>query len=161
MIKWYTIESRLTGFTYYPLLEMGTGIFLMICSLLVPILFLIYNGLKLDQWGELLFCALFFIFFMFMGRALTFQSLKVNIKNESFVFFQNLREPPVELSLTFDQFKGIATREVEEGNETFVLLFIKSEEKEIEFYRSVNRKEINKISEALVKLGKAVKEEQP
>jgi hypothetical protein len=140
---------------------MGTGIFLMICSVLVPVLFLVYNGIKPEQWGELLFCALFFIFFMFMGKALTFQSLKVSIENESFVFFQNLREPAVEFSLPFEQFKGFSTRETQEGNETFVLLFIKSYEKEFEFYRSVNRKEINKISEALVKLGKAVKEEQP
>ena len=65
MIKWYELEEKAACFVYYPLLEMAVGIFLMICALAVPILFLVYNGIKVEQWGELLFCFLFFVLFLF------------------------------------------------------------------------------------------------
>lgn len=154
MIKMITIESKVGGFTYYPLLEMGTGVFLIICSLVVPILFVYYNGIKPEQWGELLFCLGFLILFLFMGKSLTFQSMHVELKGENVHFYQNLREPPTEFVIPRNEWQGISTRDEEVGDETNVILFIKINNSEKEFYRSVNRKEINKMCDALIALGK-------
>jgi hypothetical protein len=159
MIRWYEIESKASGFAYYPLLEIAVGIFLMICALVVPILFLIYNGIKLEQWGELLFCALFFLLFSFMGKNLTFQYLKVEQSADQITFYQNLREPPVEITVETNKLSGLTTKETKEGDETFIVLNLKLPE-EKEFYRSVNRKEIKKISEAIIALGRMAKEEK-
>lgn len=154
MIKFITVESKVTGFSYYPLLEIGTGIFLLICSLLVPILFLIYNGIKLEQWGEILFCVIFFFLFFFMGKSLTFQALTVKKDHENVHFYQNLREPATEFSLPQAEWQGISTRDQQVGEETQIILYVKIKNDEKEFYRSVNRKEIKKICDALISLGK-------
>lgn len=154
MIKWYSVQSKISGFAFFPLLEMGVGVFLMICSIAVPVLFLVYNGLKPEQWGELLFCALFLALFLFMGKSLTFQSMKVMIEDEKYHFFQNLREPPSDFFMNKKDFHGFSTRDVDEGGEIFIVLYLKDSGQEKEFYRSNNRKEIKKISEALIELGK-------
>ena len=159
MIRFISVESKVTGFTFYPLLEIGTGIFLLICSLVVPILFLFYNGIKAEQWGELLFCLLFFLLFSFMGKSLTFQYMRVEMKADSFHFYQNLREPPTDFELAQQDWQGISTRDEMVGHETNVVLYVKMKNEEKEFYRSVNRKEINKICDALIKLVKTDKED--
>ncbi|GAB4282563.1 MAG: hypothetical protein Kow0029_28160 [Candidatus Rifleibacteriota bacterium] len=159
MIKWFTVNSKVTGFVYYPLLEMGTGVFLMICAVSVPLLFVIYNGVKPEQWGELLFCIFFFLLFFIMGKSLTFQKLEVKLKNDEFCFYQNLREPPTEFVIKESAWQGFVTSEEEVGTETMFILLLKDENTEKEFYRSVNRNEIKKISEAIISLVKNTKEE--
>jgi hypothetical protein len=159
MIKWYSVQSKVSAFAYYPLLEIGVGIFLLLCSLAVPILFVVYNGIKLEQWGELLFCLGFLLLFFYMGKSLIFQSLKVSVENDKFNFYQNLRDPAVQFELDRQDFRGLATRDIQVGEETFILLLIKTSEHEKEFYRSVNRKEIQQICDALIKLGKSSQEE--
>ncbi|MEW6711331.1 MAG: hypothetical protein AB1403_16020 [Candidatus Riflebacteria bacterium] len=153
MIKFLTVESKITGFSFFPLLEIGTGIFLMVCSLVVPILFVVYNGIKAEQWGELLFCLGFLVLFMFMGKSLVFQSMQVRKENGAVNFYQNLREPPTVFSVAEADWKGISTRDEAVGEETYVVLYVKIKNEETELYRSVNRKEIKKICDALIKLG--------
>lgn len=155
MIKMISVEAKITGFSYYPLLEIGTGIFLLFSSLLVPVLFLVYNGIKLEQWGELLFCLLFFLLFFYMGKSLTFQSMQVRREGENVILYQNLREPPTRLIVPATDWQGISTRDEEMGEEIFVILYVRIKNEEKEFYRSVNRKEIKKICDALIALGKS------
>lgn len=155
MIKMITIDSKVSGFVYYPILEIGTGVFLMICSLSVPILFIVYNGIKPEQWKELLFCLFFLILFLFMGKSLTFQTMRVEVKGENVYFYQNLREPPTEFIIPITEWLGIFTCDEEINNQINVVLFIKEQNSEREFYRSVNRNEINKICDALIALKKA------
>lgn len=155
MIKMISVETKITGFSYYPLLEIGTGIFLLFSSLLVPVLFLVYNGIKLEQWGELLFCLLFFLLFFYMGKSLTFQSMQVRREGENVILYQNLREPPTRLIVPATDWQGISTRDEEMGEEIFVILYVRIKNEEKEFYRSVNRKEIKKICDALIALGKS------
>lgn len=159
MIKWYSVSEGVSGFSYYPLLEIGVGIFLLIMAFLVPILFLVYNGMNIKQWDELLFCLVFLILFGGLGRSLTFQYLRVQYGNGQFSFFQSLRKPDFSLKLEAPSWTGIQTREQDQGNETHIILYIKINKENVEFYRSVNRKEIRKITEALDKLKKLSEEE--
>lgn len=159
MIKWYSISEGVSGFSYYPLIEIGVGIFLLIMAFLVPVLFLAYNGISLSQWDELLFCLFFFILFGGLGHSLTFQSLHVEYAKGQFSFFQSLRKPNFSLNLEKSSWTGIQTKEQDQGSETFIILYIKTNKENVEFYRSVNRKEIRKITEALDKLKKISEEE--
>lgn len=158
MIKWYSVSEGVSGFSYYPLLEISVGIFLLIMAFLVPILFLAYNGINIGQWDELLFCLVFLILFAGLGHSLTFQSLRAQYGEEQFSFFQSLRKPDFSLTLDKLSWTGIQTREQEQGNETFIILYLKTNKENVEFYRSVNRKEIRKITEALDKLKKLSEE---
>ncbi len=159
MIKWYGTEPKFVGFSYYPVLEIGVGIFLMIAALIVPALFVYYNGIKAENWGELLFCLGFFLLFMFMGRSLTFQSLSVKATERGYLFYQNLREPPTSFEIKKLDWEGIRTEEADQGDEKFIVLILKVFENEREFYRSVNRNEINQLVAALEILNKSDKEE--
>lgn len=160
MIRWVITEDKLPGFTYYPLLEMGTGVFLMLAAIGLPVLFFAYNGVKMQQWAELLFVAGFFILFMFMGKQLTFQSMRARVTADGFAFYQNLREPAVEHRLKKTEWLGIRTCEEKSGEETFILLKLKTANGELDFYKSINRKEISKMVGALEELHKKVEEER-
>ena len=158
MVRWIVTEDKLPGFSYYPLLEMGTGIFLMVSALVLPVLFFVYNGIKTEQWAELLFCAGFFLLFMFMGKSLTFQSLTARVTADGFSFYQNMREPPTGHRLARRQWLGIKTSEEQDGNETMTLLKLKTPDGELDFYRSVNKKEIAALVGALNELHKKAEE---
>lgn len=158
MIRWLSAEGKFAGFSYYPLLEMGVGVFLLIMSVVVPTLFLIYNGIKSEQWAELLFCAGFLVLFMFMGKSLTFQLMQVVQTENGYTFFQNMREPQVNLQLKNTEWTGIRTLDVKTGDETMLHLKLKTASGEIEFYKSINRKEINKMVTALEQLRNKAKE---
>ena len=161
MINWESAGSKLPAFTYYPLLEIAVGVFLLIMAFVVPVLFLVYNGIKAEQWGELLFCAGFFVLFFFMGRSLTFQSLVARKTGTGFSFYQNMREPAVALELTNSDWLGIKTSETGEKDEIFTSILLKTSQGDREFYKSVNRKEINSIISALEELRKKSEEESP
>lgn len=163
MIKNFTSEAGLPGFTYYPLLEIGTGIFLFISSIVVPALYLYYNGVKLQNWGELLFCAGFFLLFFFMGKSLIFQSLTVQQTSKGFYFYQNLREPAVTIECDKYGWEGIKTEDAQIGEETYVVLKLKilnddDSVRETEFYKSPSKKEIETIVAAMNSLKKIDKE---
>ena len=160
MIRWVITEDRLPGFTYYPLLEMGVGVFLMLAAIAMPIVFVAYNGVKAQQWPELLFVAGFFILFMFMGKNLTFQSMHARVTPDGFAFYQNMREPAVEHRLGKADWLGIRTSDEKSGEETFILLKLKTANGELDFYKSINRNEIKKMVGALDELHKKVEEER-
>lgn len=159
MIRWFSSGEKLPGFSYYPLLEIGVGVFLLTMSLIVPILFVIYNGVRFEQWPELLFCAGFLVLFFFMGKSLTFQSLQACRTESGFAFSQNMREPPVSLQLKSSEWQGIRTDDEQVGDETVVHLQLKTTTGVVELYRSINRKEINKMVGALELLRKKAEEE--
>jgi hypothetical protein len=167
MISWNSAGPKLPGFTYYPLLEIGVGIFLLIMAFVVPVLFVVYNGVKAEQWGELLFCAGFFLLFFFMGKSLTFQNLSARRTEIGFSFQQNLREPPVAIDLKSNDWLGIKSEEWQgstrsgEKSETYVCIILKTKQGPREFYKSVNRKEITTIIKALEELRKQSEEESP
>ncbi|MBU1106882.1 MAG: hypothetical protein KKB51_09470 [Candidatus Riflebacteria bacterium] len=161
MISWESAGSKLPAFTYYPLLEIAVGIFLLTMAFVVPVLFLVYNGIKAEQWGELLFCAGFFMLFFFMGRSLMFQSLTVRKTEQGFHFYQNLREPALTIDLKSSDWLGIKTSETGEKDEIFTSILLKTSQGDREFYKSVNRKEINSIITALNELRKKPEEESP
>ncbi len=168
MISWNSAGTKLPAFTYYPLLEIGVGIFLLIMSFVVPVLFVVYNGIKAEQWGELLFCAGFFVLFFFMGRSLSFQSLSARHSETGFSFYQNLREPAQSIDLKSSDWLGIKTEEevaknekgepIEKG-EVYIKIQLKTPNGSKEFYKSVNRGEINSIVGALEELRKKSEEE--
>lgn len=159
MIKWLTTNSNLPGFTYYPLLEIIFGIFLMIAAITVPVLFLVYNGIKAEQWAELLFCGGFLVLFIYMGKSLTFQSLQARKTTEGFEFYQNMRDPAVNISLKNKEWLGIKTEEENFDDETILHLNLKTVNGNMELYKGINRKEIAKIVEALTALRKKAEEE--
>lgn len=167
MINWNSAGPKLPVFTYYPLLEIGVGIFLLLAAFVVPILFLAYNGIKAEQWDELLFCAGFFLVFFFLGRSLTFQSLSARRTELGFSFYQNLREPPVAIDLKGSDWLGIKSEEAAavtasgEKGEVFISIILKTSQGPREFYKSVNRKEIISIAGALEELRKKSEEESP
>jgi len=161
MISWESAGTKLPAFTYYPLLEIAVGVFLLIMSFVVPVLFLVYNGVKAEQWGELLFCTGFFVLFFFMGRSLIFQSLSGRKTERGFHFYQNLREPAIAIELDNAEWLGIKTSETGEKDEIFTSILLKTTQGEKEFYKSVNRKEINSIISALEKLRKKTEEGSP
>lgn len=160
MIRWIVTEDKLPAFSYYPLLEAGFGVFLMLAALTVPILFLIYNGIKAEQWAELLFCAGFFIMFMYLGKSLTFQKMHARLTLDGYHFYQSLRDPAVEHRLTRSQWLGIRTFDEKSGEETYVVLRLKTIDGELDFYKSINRKEIKTLAEELEKLHKKAEEEK-
>ncbi len=160
MIRWIITEDRLPGFTYYPLLEMGVGVFLMLAAIAMPIVFVAYNGVKMQQWPELLFVVGFFVLFIFMGKNLTFQSMHARVTADGFAFYQNMREPAVEHRLNKADWLGIRTSEEKSGEETFILLKLKTANGELDFYKSINRKEISKMVGALEELHNKVEEER-
>ncbi|PKL42033.1 MAG: hypothetical protein CVV41_16420 [Candidatus Riflebacteria bacterium HGW-Riflebacteria-1] len=170
MISWNSAGTKLPAFAYYPLLEIGVGVFLLIMAFVVPILFLVYNGIKAEQWGELLFCAGFFVLFFFMGRALSFQSLSARRTEIGFSFQQNLREPAVAIDLKAGDWLGIRTteaiakdkdgKEIKDG-EVYISIILKTAQGEREFYKSINRKEVNSIVSALDELRKKSEEKSP
>ncbi|PKL43328.1 MAG: hypothetical protein CVV42_20305 [Candidatus Riflebacteria bacterium HGW-Riflebacteria-2] len=170
MISWNSAGPKLPAFTYYPLLEIGVGVFLLIMAFVVPVLFLVYNGIKAEQWGELLFCAGFFVLFFFMGKSLTFQSLSVRHSEIGFSFYQNLREPALAIDLSDNDWLGIKTEEEVAKNqkgepiakgEVYIKILLKTPQGLREFYKSVNRGEINSIVGALEELRKKTEEESP
>lgn len=160
MVRWIITEERLPGFSYYPLLEMSVGIFLMLAAVALPVVFLVYNGLKAEQWGELLFCAGFLVLFLFMGKSLTFQTMRAEQTSDGFSFYQNLREPAVSHKLGQRQWLGIKTSDEKSGEETFTLLKLKTPDGELDFYKSINKKEINTLVGALGELHKKAEEAQ-
>ncbi len=170
MISWNSAGSKLPAFTYYPLLEIAVGIFLLIMAFVVPILFLVYNGIKAEQWGELLFCAGFFVLFFFMGRSLSFQSLSARRTEIGFSFYQNMREPAVAIDLKASDWLGIKSTEsvarnekgeaIEKG-EVYIHILLKTSQGDRELYKSVNRKEIASIIGSLEELRKKSEEESP
>ena len=153
-------ENKIIGFSYYPALEIGFGIFLLIMSFIVPIIFFKYNGFKTQQWGEWLFCIGFFLFFFLLGKNLTFQSMKVEVKNTRIYFRQDMRLPAVSLDFNLEDWEGQSPSVKEENDKKMYLLDIKTKSGIKEFYQTRSKSEFDKINDMLNILLKETKGEQ-
>ena len=152
-------ENKLIGFSYYPILEIIVGVFLLIMSFLVPLLFFKYNGFKVQQWDEWLMAIAFFIFFFLLGKNLTFQSLKVEIKNNRIYLSQDMRLPAINLDLDIADWEGYSSFTKEEKNEKMHFFVIKTKTGTFEFYQTRNDNEILQITNMLSLLYKENKGE--
>ena len=153
-------ENKIMGFSYYPAIEIGLGIFLLIMSFLVPIISFKYNGFKTQPWGEWLFCIGFFLFFFLLGKSLTFQSMKVEVKNNRIYFRQDMRLPAVILDIDLSDWEGQSLSEKEENGEKIYLLNLKTKSDTKEFYQTKSNSEVGKINDMLNILLKETKGEQ-
>jgi hypothetical protein len=145
-------NNKIVGFSYYPALEIGFGIFCLIMSFLVPIISFKYNGFKTQQWGEWLFCIGFFLFFFLLGKSLTFQSMRVEVKNNRIYFRQDMRLPAVNLDIELADWEGQTSSVKEESNEKMYFFSIKTKSGLKDFYQTRNESEINQITDNLNKL---------
>lgn len=154
-------ENKLMGFSYYPALEIGFGVFLLIMSFLVPILCFKYNGFKTQQWGEWLFCIGFFLLFFFLGKSLTYQSMKVEVKNSRIYFRQDMRLPAISLDIELKDWQDVSLTETEEAaNEKMYFIKIITESGVKDFYQTRNANESQQMVQLLKDILKEYKGEQ-
>ena len=153
-------ENKILGFSYYPALEIGFGIFCMIMAFLVPILFFKYNGFKVQQWGEWLFVLIFFLFFFFLGKNLTYQSMKVEIKNNRIFFSQDMHLPAVNLDIDLANWQDVSLNVTEEANEKMYFIKIQTESGFKEFYQTRSEKEAQQMLQLLKEIYKVNKGEE-
>lgn len=145
-------ENKLVGFTYYPLLEIIFGIFCLFMSFFVPFLFYRYNGFKLEQWGEWLFLIVFFIVFILLGSSLSYQNMKVELKDNILFLRQDMRSPDVKIELKLSDWKGVIKDSIEEKGEKRFFIKIKNNSEVTDFYNSINSGEANQITDLLNKI---------
>lgn len=158
MLRLHSAQSKLIGFSYFPLLEIAVGTFLLIVAITVPLLFAKYNGFKSSQTGEWIACIIFMLFFLMLGKSLTFQKMKVGITRGTNVrFYQNMRDPQVTFDIKQSEWKGVnITEENGFNNEKLHVINIVSSTETFEFYKSINKKEISQITSALEQLRKSI-----
>jgi hypothetical protein len=153
VIRWTSSQARLAGFTFYPVLEIAFGLFLVMSALAVPLLFLRFNGLQGKQWPELLFCLGFLLFFGWMGKTLIFQAFLVRVEGGNLVVEHNLRDPAVSCTRPLGEWEETTIREATDGKgDRYYLLVLVAKGQAIELYRSINSAEIVALHEALVTL---------
>ena len=145
-------ENKLIGFTYYPLLEIIFGIFSLFMSFFVPALFYKYNGFKLEQWGEWLFLLAFFVLFLLLGCSLSYQNMKVELKDNILFLRQDMRSPEVKLEIKLSEWNGVIKDSLQEKGETRFFIKIKNNSEIIDFYNSINSSEANQITDLLNKI---------
>lgn len=153
MIRWSQTSSGLPGFVYFPFWEACVGTVFLILGLVVPMLFFYHNGFKLSQWDEILFATGFSIFFLMLGKSLVFQSFQANLTHDEITIYQDLRSPPVSLSVKFEDLANFTSGQDDSGKFTTLLLQYRSGETE-EIYRSIDSAEIATIMNCLVELQK-------
>ena len=146
-------ENKLVGFSFYPLLENILGVFFLFVAFFVPIIFFKYNGFKLAQWDEWLFCFVFFLFFGFLGYSLGYQNMRVEIKDKVLHLRQDMRDD-VKIELNLDDWQGIKRETKEEKLENMYYIFIKTKSDSKMFYQTRSVKEAKNICDLLDKIYK-------
>ncbi len=153
-------DNKIVGFSYYPALEIGFGIFCLIMAFLVPVLFFKYNGFKVQQWGEWLFVIAFFLFFFFLGKNLTYQSMKVEIKNNRIYFCQDMFLPAVNIDIDLTSWQDVTLNVTEEAKEKMYFIKIKTETSLNDFYQTRSEKEAQQMVQLLKDIYKVNKGEE-
>jgi hypothetical protein len=150
MIRWIGASPRLEGFFYYPVWEIAVGVFLMVSAIGLPALFLTFNGVQTKQYGEWIFCLVFFLFFGWMGKTLTFQSLTARFAGDRITIHHNLRDPELSWEAPLQQWTELKTAEAvdEQGRQMKTLLVLTADSAH-EIYRSINPVEVDAIRQAL------------
>lgn len=153
-------EKRLVGFSYYPMIEVIVGILLISGAFILPILHVIYNGLKKQDWLDILICLGLFLLFFFIGKNLAFQKIKIDSDDKYIHFFQNMREPSLETSLEIDKWNGmLLEKDSTIPSEVKYFIRIVTKDKNIDFYQTINKKEAEQISNSLNTIYKNLKGE--
>ncbi len=153
-------ENKLTGFTYYPVLEICLGVFFLFISFFVPLLFFRYNGFKIAQWDEWLFLLFFFLLFFFLGKNLSYQNMRVELKGNRLQLRQDMRSSEVNLELDLSEWNGIIQETTKEKGENMYFIKIKHKSESKDFYQTRNQNESNQMTELLNKIYKDNKGEE-
>lgn len=154
MIKWAYTADRLTGFTYYPTLEIVMGVFFILAAFALPILFVYYNSISIDKWDEIAFCVIFFVFFAFLGKSLANQSMHMELKENNFVIKQDMHLPETIIEFKPENFYGIDIIQEKQNNNLFHVIVINAENGNYKLYKSVSKKEIDRIHLAILRVVK-------
>lgn len=153
MIRWMSVQSRLAGFTYYPVWEIAFGLFLIMSAVAIPLLFFRFNGFQLKQAWEWLFCLGFFLFFGLLGKSLVMQVFIGHIEGSDLIVEHTLRDPSMALRRPVRDWTDTVTRQATtEKGEIFHLLVLVFGTEAIEIYRSVSPKEIASLQAAFTAL---------
>jgi hypothetical protein len=157
MVRWLGAAPRLEGFTYYPLLEVGFGCFLAAVCWIPLFLHIRFNGLSTKNYPEWIFGIGFLVFFLWMAKALIFQSFQARVRQGVVFVTQNLREPEVSFERKLEEiaeWRIGAARDERLDRDFKTLSVVVTGEGPKELYRSVNSGEIHTICEALQALTK-------
>ncbi|MBF0545590.1 MAG: hypothetical protein HQM08_14200 [Candidatus Riflebacteria bacterium] len=139
MIRWFSGVGGLEGFLFWPFWEVAVGWLLMIVALVVPLLFVIFNGFNPKQYLEWLFCLGFLVFFLWMGSVLAFQSFTARILDGRLVIDHNLRDPPLHVDIPTPEWLSSTIRSnVNVDGKLFTVLFVQTVGGECEIFRTVN-----------------------
>ncbi|NLI75719.1 MAG: hypothetical protein GX442_04665 [Candidatus Riflebacteria bacterium] len=153
MIRWMSVQSRLAGFTYYPVWEIAFGLFLIMSAVAIPLLFFRFNGFQLKQTWEWLFCLGFLLFFGLLGKSLVMQFLLAHLEGADLVVEHNLRDPSLAIRRPVIGWTDTVTRQATtERGEVFHLLVLVFGTDAIEIYRSVSPTEIAALQAAFTAL---------
>ncbi len=153
MIRWMSVQSRLAGFTYYPVWEIAFGLFLIMSAVAIPLLFFRFNGFQLKQAWEWLFCLGFLLFFGLLGKSLVMQVFLAHLDGEDLVVEHNLRDPSVTIRRPVAGWTDTVTRQAaSERGEVLHLLVLVFGTEAIEIYRSVSPSEIAALQAAFTAL---------
>ncbi len=152
MLKYKYFGGRTVGFYYFPLIEIGFGIFCIVCAIVFLGTFLYFNHHQLLE--ELTDTVLSFgvvAFFMFLGYTLTWNYMRVQLKAGTWEYFQCMTSPSTTFSIINEEFDGIRVVPVsEEGEpEPKSEIRLKTRGEEVYLYRTKNTKEVNTIVAAL------------
>ena len=151
MVRWLGNAPRLEGFTYYPLLEVSFGAFLLVVCWIPLILHLKFNGVSPKNYPEWIFAIGFLVFFLWMGKTLMFQSFRARLHQGVLRVSQNLREPEEHFERPLAEVVEwrIGSARDERMDKNFKTLSVVTKDEVREIYRSVNSAEIQTIVESL------------
>ncbi|MBF0499685.1 MAG: hypothetical protein HQM09_06110 [Candidatus Riflebacteria bacterium] len=157
MLHWNSRGTRLESFLFLPLLEVIFGIVLMLTSMALPILFVVFNGIHVQQYPEWIFCIGFLLFFLYMGYTLAFQWFEGKLIEGRISIRHNLRGPDFLLERPVSECEGLRNGKIrdEKGVEHTTLSFL-ARDGVTEIYRGVNPKEVESLQKALETLLKSV-----
>ncbi|MFZ2960031.1 MAG: hypothetical protein WA705_24380 [Candidatus Ozemobacteraceae bacterium] len=157
MLRWNTSGSRLESFLYLPIWEVIFGILLMLVAVLLPVLFLTFNGIQVKQYPEWLFCLGFLGFFLYLGHTLAFQWFEGKLSNGNITIHHNLRGPDFHLERPTSEWGGLKKGELrDESGKFHTTLFFLAKDGTTEIYRSVSAHEVNSLLNALETLRKSI-----
>ncbi|NLV93190.1 MAG: hypothetical protein GX031_01395 [Candidatus Riflebacteria bacterium] len=162
MVKFIFSDKKTVGFFYYPLLEVGFGIFSLAVAFVFISLFLYFNHSNLfKELFDTIASTAIFVFLLFLGINLTKNYMKVEFNGKYFKFFQCMTAP-VNLELEQFEWQGVRTiiNKETENRDFFVEIKLKTKKGEILFYNTKSESEANKIVSALTSLHEEISAEK-
>ncbi|MDD3000952.1 MAG: hypothetical protein PHF29_04295 [Candidatus Riflebacteria bacterium] len=162
MVKFIFSEKKAVGFFYYPLLEIGFGIFSLVVAFVFIALFLYFNHSQLfKELFDTVASIAIFIFLLFLGINLTKNYMKVEYNGDAFIFYQCMTTP-VKLELERVEWQGVRTiiNKETEKSDFFVEIKLKTKKGDILFYNTKSESEADKIVSALTKLHREISTEK-